>query len=156
MRVPVLATAKRFSQQRRHRLLAACAAGVLVLAALGIAGWMERWPAALFGGGSGAGSVNDSASVSSAPAGAVMAVANLASGDLATVRQSVAAGYPVSAAVLAPAGTRVQVQTGTWRQRGENASLRARVVMPGQAPVSELIYLLRQEGRWRVLFTDPS
>jgi hypothetical protein len=156
MRVPILAAVKRFSQQRRRRLLAACAAGVLVLAALGIAGWVGHWPATLFGGGSGAGGVNDSASVSRAPEGAVMAVANLASRDLAAVRRSVAAGYQVSAAALAPAGMRVQVQAGTWRQRGENASLRARVMMPGQAPVSELVYLVRQEGRWRVLFTDPS
>lgn len=156
MRIPILADVKRFSQQRRHRLLTACAAGVLVLAALGVAGWMEHWPATLFGGGSGAGSVNDPASASRAPEGAAIAVANLASRDLATVRQSVATGYQISAAALAPAGTRVLVQAGTWRQRGENASLRARVMMPGQAPVSELVYLVQQEGRWRVLFTDPS
>ena len=156
MRGPILAAVRRLPWQRGRRLLVICVSSVLVLAALGVAGWRAHWPAALFGSNSGARSINSTAGVSRAPSDAVKAVADLASRDLVAVRQSVAAGYQITAAALAPAGTRIEVQAGTWQQRGENASLRARVMMPGRAPVVELVYLVRQEGRWRVLFTDPS
>jgi hypothetical protein len=130
---------------RRRRILAAVAAAVVVLAALAVTGWREHWPAALFGRAS-----------SQAPADATRAVANLVSRSPATVRDSLAAVYSaqVNSGVLAPAGTRIRVQPGTWQQHSTDASLRALVTVPGRAPVTEVVYLVREEGRWRVLFTD--
>ena len=84
------------------------------------------------------------------------AVANLASRNPAKVRNSLVTAYSaqVNAATVAPAGTRIRVQPGTWQQRGTYASLQALVTVPGQAPVTEVVYLVREEGQWRVLFTD--
>jgi hypothetical protein len=56
-------------------------------------------------------------------------------------------------AVLAPAGTRIRVQPGTWQEHGDMARLRAVVTMPHKAPVTEVVYLIREGGQWRVLFT---
>jgi hypothetical protein len=90
------------------------------------------------------------------PAEAVTVVENLASRDPATVRDSLALSYStqVNTAVLAPAGTQIRVQSGTWQQHGDEARLRAVVTVPGQTPVTEVVYLVREVGRWRVLFTD--
>lgn len=132
----------------------AAAAGVVVLAGLAVGGWRAHWPAAVFG----AANSKAPAAVAVArgvPAGAVHVVTDLSSRDLATVRGALAASYAgrVSAASLAPAGTRIQVQPGTWRQRGPAASVRAAVTVPGRAPVTEVVYLVREEGQWRILFT---
>lgn len=129
---------------RRRGMLAAVTAAVVVLAALAAAGWREHWPPALFGRAN-----------SPAPADAVRVVANLVSRSPAAVRDSLAAVYAaqVNSSVLAPAGTRIAVQPGTWQQHGTDASLRAVVTLPGRAPVTEVIYLVREEGQWRVLFT---
>jgi len=72
------------------------------------------------------------------------------------VRDSLALSYStqVNTAVLAPAGTQIRVQPGTWQQQGDEARLRAAVTVPGQRPVTEVVYLIREDGRWRVLFTD--
>jgi hypothetical protein len=121
------------------------AAAVVVLAALGAAGWREHWPLALFGHAN-----------SPAPADAVRAVANLVSRSPATVRDSLAAVYSaqVNSSVLAPAGTQIAVQPGTWQQHGADASLRAVVTLPGRTPETEVVYLVREEGLWRVQFTS--
>jgi hypothetical protein len=68
---------------------------------------------------------------------------------------SLAAVYSaqVNAATVAPTGTRVRVQSGTWQQRGPYARLRALVTVPGQESVTEVVYLVREGGRWKVLFT---
>ncbi|MGH3222220.1 MAG: hypothetical protein ACRDPY_26595 [Streptosporangiaceae bacterium] len=71
------------------------------------------------------------------------------------MRDSLAGVYSaqVDSSVVAPAGTRIAVQPGTWQQHGTDASLRAVVTVPGRAAVTEVVYLVREEGRWRVLFT---
>jgi hypothetical protein len=144
-----------FSPLRRHRLLAAFISAVAVLGALTLAGWLAHWPAGLFGGparGVGAGG----AAGAGAPAGAVAAVTGLASRNPAALRAALAAGYPLSAGDLAPAGTSIRVQPGTWEQRGDYATVRAVVTLPGRARLAETVYFAREEGRWRVLFADPS
>jgi hypothetical protein len=72
------------------------------------------------------------------------------------LRAALVAGYPVQAGDVAPAGTTIRVQPGTWRQQGDNAIMQAAVTLPGHAPLTETVYLLREEGRWLVLFADPS
>jgi hypothetical protein len=81
---------------------------------------------------------------------------DLASRDPATVQSVLAAGYDVSKSDLAPAGTSIRIEPGTWRQQGDDAAVLAVVTVPGHKPVTETVYLVRQEGQWRVLFTDPS
>jgi hypothetical protein len=83
------------------------------------------------------------------------AVVSLGSRNPVKVRKSLAAVYSaqVNTATVAPAGTQVRVQPGTWQQRGAYARLRALVTVPGQEPATEVIYLVREEGRWRVLLT---
>jgi hypothetical protein len=139
-------------------LLAVLAAAVVVFAALVVTGWREHWPPAVFGpANSSARTTSASAAViHGVPADAARVVTNLASRDPAVVRGSLAAGYSaqVNVAALAPAGTRIRVQPGTWQQRGDAASLRASVTVPGRAPVSEVVYLVREEGQWRIVFTD--
>lgn len=137
---------------RRRKTLASAAVTVAVLAAaLVVTGWKEHWPAAVFG------AANSSAQAASyrVPAGALEAAANLVSRNLATVRKSLASVYAAQAgaAALAPAGTRIRVRPGSWRQQGVNGSLRMWVTMPGHRPVATTLYLVREEGRWRVLFT---
>lgn len=46
-------------------------------------------------------------------------VTDLTSRNPATLRATLAAGYPVNAADLAPAGTSIQVQPDTWQQQGD-------------------------------------
>jgi hypothetical protein len=90
------------------------------------------------------------------PAAAAKVVVNVVARDPAAVRASLARTYSaqVSAATLAPAGTKIRVVQGTWQQIGDEARLRAVVTMPGRAPATEMVYLVREEGQWRVLFTD--
>jgi hypothetical protein len=137
----------------RRRMLAALAAATLVLGGLAVAGWREHWPPALFGPANS--HARTAAVVHGAPAEAITAVAKLVSRSPATVRDSLAAIYSaqVNAAALAPAGTRIRVLPGTWRQHGSDASLLALVIVPGRAPVTEVVYLVQEEGRWRVQFT---
>jgi hypothetical protein len=152
-----------FSPLRRHRPLAAFISAVAVLGALTLA----HWPAGLFGGPArgasagrrypaGAAPASTGPTGASAPAGAMAAVTGLASRNPAALRAALAAGYPLSAGDLAPAGTSIRVQPGTWEQRGDYATVRAVVTLPGHAPLAETVYLAREEGRWRVLFADPS
>ena len=84
------------------------------------------------------------------------AVARLASRNPAALRAALAEGYPVSAGDVAPAGTSIRVRQGTWRQQGNYATVQAVVTLPGRAPLAETIYFVLEEGRWRVLFADPS
>ena len=84
------------------------------------------------------------------------AVTGLISRNAATLSAALAVGYPVSVGDVAPVGTTIRVQPGTWQQRGDYATVRAVVTLPGRAPLSETIYVIREEGRWRVLFADPS
>jgi len=137
--------------RRLGRILTASIATVIIVAALAVAGWREGWPPAVFGSGS-----SSTAAVHGVPTAAVSAVANLVSRDLASVRDALAIGYSgqISAADLAPAGTHIQVQPNTWEQHDGDARLRAMVTVPGRAPVTEVIYLVREGGRWRILFTD--
>lgn len=90
------------------------------------------------------------------PAAAAKVVVNVVARDPATVRAALVRAYSaqVSAAALAPAGTEIRVVRGTWQRIGNEARLRAVITMPGRAPVSEMVYLVRQEGQWRVLLTD--
>jgi hypothetical protein len=127
--------------------MAAFMAAVAVLGALAVAGWLAHWPSGVFGG---------SARSASAPADAVTAVTDLTSRDPATLRAVLATGYPVNARDLAPAGTVIRVQPGTWQQQGDHATVQAAVTLPGRAPQAETIYFARKGGRWLVLFADPS
>lgn len=92
------------------------------------------------------------------PAAAAKVVTHLVSQDPATVRDSLAYSYStqIGATVLAPAGTRILVQPGTWQQSGDEARLRAIVAMPHRKSVTEIVYLVREDGQWRILFTDGS
>ena len=134
------------SSPRRHRLAAAFILAVAVLGALAVAGWLAHWPSGVFGGSASA----------SAPAEAVTAVTDLTARNPATLRAALAAGYPVTAGDVAPAGTSIRVQPGTWRQQGDYATVQAVVALPGRPPLAETIYFVRKEGRWLVLFADPS
>jgi hypothetical protein len=60
----------------------------------------------------------------------------------------------VKSGALAPPGTQILVQPGTWQQHGDEARLRAVVTVPHHKPVSELVYLVREDGQWRVLVID--
>ena len=133
------------SSPRRHRL-AAFILAVAVLGALAVAGWLAHWPSDVFGGSASA----------SAPADAVIVVTDLTARNPATLRAALATGYPVKAGDVAPAGTSIRVQPGTWRQQGDYAIVQAVVTLPGRAPLTETVYLVRREGRWLVLFADPS
>jgi hypothetical protein len=138
----------------RRGVLVAGLVVVVVLAGLVGAGRLERWPAAVFGQ-TGPATGTESGSGVLVPADAARVVTNLMSRDTATVRESLATSYSaqVSPASLAPPGTMIRVQRGSWEQRGGNARLRAVVTMRGRAPVTEIVYLVREGGRWRVLFT---
>jgi hypothetical protein len=91
------------------------------------------------------------------PTEAVTATANLVSGDLRTVRAGVSrliASRITSPAMLAPTGSTLQVDRHSWHQRGDDASLEATLSSPGRAPVRERLYLIREAGHWRVLFSE--
>jgi hypothetical protein len=135
------------SPPRRHRLLAAFIAAVAVLGALAVAGWVAHWPSGVFGG---------STRGASAPADAVTAVTGLTARNTAALRAALAADYPVNAGDLAPAGTSIRVQPGTWQQQGGYATVQAVATLPGRAPLAETIYFARKGGRWLVLFADAS
>ena len=132
-----------------------------------VAGWLTHWPSGVFGGSArsvsvGGATASSVASAStgptsaSAPADALAAVNGLTSRNPAVLSAALAAGYPVSAGDVAPAGTTIRVQPGTWQQRGNYATVRAVVTLPGRAPLSETVYFVRGEGRWRVLFADST
>lgn len=131
----------------RSHLLAAVVSAVAIVGGLTVAGWLAHWPAGVFG---------SSARPVSAPVGAVTAVTNLASRNPAALRAALAAGYPVSAGDMAPAGTTIQVRPSTWEQRGDYSTAQAVVTLPSRAPLVETVYFAREEGRWRVLFVAPS
>jgi membrane-associated phospholipid phosphatase len=134
------------SSPRRHHLAAAFILAVAVLGALAVAGWLAHWPSDVFGGSASA----------SAPAGAVTSVTDLTARNPATLRAALVTGYPIKAGDVAPAGTSIRVQPGTWRQQGDYAIVQAVLTLPGRAPLTETVYLVREEGRWLVLFADPS
>jgi hypothetical protein len=142
----------RLSLTNRSRALIIGAGVAVAVAVLAGATWLIRWPPGLFAGSSG----GSGAAAAGVPSGAGRAVMDLASRDPATVRSALAAGYDVSKSDLAPAGTSIRMEPGTWRQQGDDAAVLAVVTAPGRKPVTETIYLVRQEGQWRVLFTDPS
>jgi cytoskeletal protein RodZ len=166
-----------FLPLRRYRLLAAFISAVAVLGALALCGWLAHWPASLFSGSvrdvstaraaapseapasanpASANPASTGPTDTSVPAGAEAAVTGLISQNPTTLSAALAVGYPVSADDVAPVGTTIRVQPGTWQQRGDYATVRAVVTLPGRAPLSETIYFIREEGRWRVLFADPS
>src|SRR5450631_4193880 len=147
-------------RRRRTSMVAVSGAAIVVLAAaLAVTGWREQWPRALFGAArsqaSGSQGSRPAAPSGDAPVGAASAAAALASRDPAALRSALAQGYAVqvTAAALAPAGTRIRPELHTWVQRGDQASLRAVVMIPGRPPVTEVVYLTREGERWRVLFT---
>jgi hypothetical protein len=133
---------------------------VVVLGSLAVTGWQEHWPPGVFGAARSAtqrsGDSTSAASIHRVPADATRVVTNLVSRDPAKVRNSLAGSFSaqVSSAALAPAGTRIRVLPGTWRQLGSDSSIRVSVTVPGRAPVTEVVYLVREGGRWRILFTD--
>jgi hypothetical protein len=128
-------------------VLGALVAAVVVLGGLVLAGWLAHWPSGVSG---------SSARPVSAPAGAVTAVRSLTSRNPAALRVALAVGYPVKAGDAASAGTTIRVRPGTWKQRGDYATVRAVVTLPGHAPLAETFYFAREGERWRVLFADPS
>lgn len=134
---------------RSRALIIGVGVAVAVVVLVGAA-WLTHWPPGLFAGSSGG------SGAAGAPSAAGRAVMDLASRDPATVRSALAAGYDVSKSDLAPAGTSIRMEPGTWRQQGDDAAVLAVVTVPGRKPVTETVYLVRQEGQWRVLFTDPS
>jgi hypothetical protein len=150
---PLSSPAKEPKRSRR-RVAVAGLVVVIVLAGLSGAGWLERWPAAVFGQ-KGPTTGPEFGPGVPVPADAARVVTNLTSRNAATVRESLATGYSaqVSPASLAPPGTVIRVQRGSWEQKGGDARLRAVVTMRGRAPVAEVVYLVREGGRWRVLFT---
>ncbi len=93
---------------------------------------------------------------SAVPVDAAKAVTNVVSQDPAVVRDSVARSLvaQVSAGTLAPPGTRVAVQSNSWQQNGVRGHLLTTITVPHHSPVTAVFYLVREEGRWRVLFTD--
>jgi hypothetical protein len=132
---------------------------VAMFGALAVAGWLARWPPGVFGGASrnaSAASASSGPIGASAPADAATAVADLASRSPATLRAALVTGYPVNARDLAPPGTMIRMRPGTWRQQGDYATVQAVVALPEGTPASEIVYFVREEGRWRVLFADPS
>lgn len=140
----------------RHKVLTALV--ILALVALTVTGWRMHWPPGVFGAENSASQNTNasSATVHRAPADAMKAVYNLASRNPATLRRALAADYSaqVNSAALAPIGTRIRVQPGSWRQHATAASVQVLVTVPGRTPVTEVVYLVREEGRWRVLFTS--
>jgi hypothetical protein len=128
---------------RHRRVPAALLSAVGVAGALVLAGWLAHWPVR-------------TGSAGTPPPAAVTAVTGLTSRNSAALSAALAAGYPVSAGDVAPAGTTIRVQPGTWEQKGDYATVRAVVTLPGRAPLAETIYFAQEEGRWRVLFADPS
>jgi hypothetical protein len=162
-----------FSPPRSYRLVVVFVSAVAVLGGLVVACWLAHWPSGVFGGSARSFSVGGATASSAAsarsgptnansppnadgPADALAAVTGLASRNPAVLSAALAAGYPVTGSDVAPAGTTIRVQPGTWQQRGDYATVRAVVTLPGRAPLSETVYLVRGEGRWRVLFADPA
>ncbi|QRP42785.1 hypothetical protein [Amycolatopsis sp. FDAARGOS 1241] len=92
-----------------------------------------------------------------APPQAVQAAQGLVSHDVTAVRASVTDLLATSLTPddLAPAGTVLTVDKGTWKEDGNDASLQATVALPQQAPARVVVYLTRENGQWRVLSTDP-
>ena len=147
-----------------------------MLGGLALCSWLAHWPALFGSSARGVSTARAAAPIeapasanpasanpastgptdTSVPTGAVAAVTGLTSRNPATLSAALAAGDPVSAGDVAPAGTTIRVQPGTWQQRGNYATMRAVVTLPGRAPLPETIYFIREEGRWRVLFADPS
>ncbi|MGH3298486.1 MAG: hypothetical protein ACRDP7_42525 [Trebonia sp.] len=147
--------------------MAVFVSAVAVLGALVVGGWLAHWPSGVFGGSargvsaagataSSAPSASTGSAGASAPADAVAAVTGLTSRNPAALSAALAAGYPVGAGDVAPAGTTIRVQPGTWEQLGDYATVRAAETLPGRAPLAETVYFVREGGRWRVLFASPS
>ncbi|MEU5048197.1 hypothetical protein [Streptomyces sp. NPDC021096] len=93
----------------------------------------------------------------SAPDDATKALQNMVSRDPVTVRNSLSrrlADKASPSSLVAPAGARLDVQADSWKQKGDDAQLRAVVTMPQQDPVTTVFYLVREEGQWRVLFGE--
>ncbi len=93
----------------------------------------------------------------SVPPDAAKAVSDVVSQDPAAVRSALAGSLAqlTPDGALAPNGTRIDVQPGSWQQTGDFATLTAVVTVPQQAPVTVLFHLVKEEGRWRVLMTEP-
>jgi hypothetical protein len=104
-----------------------------------------------------AGSVpGSSAPAATAPADAVSAVGALGSPDRAVVRRAMtrALAGQLDLSRLAPPGTAFAVPRDTWQQVGDYARMSVVVTVPGQPPVDRLFYLVREEGRWRIAFSE--
>jgi hypothetical protein len=94
-----------------------------------------------------------------APAEAVTAATNLVARDLATVRSGMSrlmAARITSPTALTPAGSTLTVDRQSWRERGDNARLEIILESPGRRPVRHRLYLVREAGHWRILFSEPA
>jgi hypothetical protein len=90
-----------------------------------------------------------------APDDAVKTVEAFASSDVTTFRASLSSVTLAAApdAVPPPPGTTVTIDRGSWRQRGDDAVVRVTGLDSDGKDVPTDVYLVREAGRWRVLFT---
>jgi hypothetical protein len=86
------------------------------------------------------------------------AAEGLVSRDVAVVRASVTGllASSISVAALAPPQTSLRVEPGSWKESGDDAILAATVTSSGQPPTRIWVHLTREDGQWRVLFTEPA
>lgn len=90
------------------------------------------------------------------PVQAAQAARGVVSQNLDVVRRSVASLYAshISAASLARPTVALKVTPGSWSQSGNHAMLEATVTRRGYPSRQVRIFLVREQGRWRVLDTE--